>query len=218
MGLKWDQNVREHKRQYLGDLVQRARDLIYKEAAKITGAAVNHLLKPTSSVPTVVSYQYYLCYWSFLTSAARTQIECLCWPIRRKFWYPFTSCCWPPARIWAGSVEIPFYTSYSHLICCGLRRTTCNHAWWKVWGFLFSLHAKTNLYPPDIAKYRHLAQPSGASLVTHQRWRNWQHGTLRTFCRCAVHSELIVMFWLRFQYSAVYQFSKDFFLIIIGNS
>jgi hypothetical protein len=55
MGLKRDQNIREHKRRYFGDLVQRARDLIYKEAAKITGAAVNRLLKPTSSVPTIVS-------------------------------------------------------------------------------------------------------------------------------------------------------------------
>jgi hypothetical protein len=66
MGLKRDLKIRENKCRYLGDLVQRARNLIYKKAAKITGAAVNRLLKPTSSVPTVVS-RYHFCCLSFLT-------------------------------------------------------------------------------------------------------------------------------------------------------
>ena len=71
MGLKRDLKVRENKRQYFGNLVQRARNLIYKKAAKITGAAVNRLLKPTSSVPTVVSH-YHFCCLSFLTSTTPT--------------------------------------------------------------------------------------------------------------------------------------------------
>ena len=54
MGLKRDLKVRENKRQYFGDLVQTARNLIYNKAAK-TGAAVSCLLKLSSSVPTVVS-------------------------------------------------------------------------------------------------------------------------------------------------------------------
>jgi hypothetical protein len=67
MGLQRDLKVRENKRPYFGDLVQQARNLIYKKAAKITGAAVNRLLKPTSSVPTVVSH-YHFCRLSFLTT------------------------------------------------------------------------------------------------------------------------------------------------------
>jgi hypothetical protein len=61
MGLKRDQKTREHKRQYFGNLVQQARNLIYEEGAKVTGAAVNRLLKPTSSVPTVMSHLYHFC-------------------------------------------------------------------------------------------------------------------------------------------------------------
>lgn len=67
MGLKRDHKVRQHKRQYFGHLVQQARNLVYKNAAKITGAAVNRLLKPTSSVPTVVSHHYHFFCWLFLT-------------------------------------------------------------------------------------------------------------------------------------------------------
>lgn len=72
MGLKRDLKVRENKRQYFGDLVQKARNLIYKKAAKITGAAVNRLLKPSSSVPTVVSH-YHFCRLLFQTIGT----ECL---------------------------------------------------------------------------------------------------------------------------------------------
>ncbi len=194
MGLKRDHKVREHKRQYFGDLVQRARNLIYNQAAKITGAAVNCLLKPTSSVPTVVSHHYHFCCWSILTSATQTWIECLRWPIRRGFWYPFASRRGSPAWIQAGHVEIPLYTSHSHLICCGPRWTTCNHAWWKVRGFLFFMHATTNLHPPDITKYCPLARPSGASLVMHQKWKNWLLGTLTSGKQQCPFSHLFLLF------------------------
>ena len=40
---------------YLFDSVQIARNAIYKLGAAIAGEAVNRLLKPTSSVPTMVS-------------------------------------------------------------------------------------------------------------------------------------------------------------------
>jgi len=75
MGLKRDLKVRENKRQYFSDLVQKAQNLIYNKAAKITRAAVSRLLKPSSSVPTVVSLKSLsFLSFSFLTPI---QIECL---------------------------------------------------------------------------------------------------------------------------------------------
>lgn len=45
-------------RNILQDAVQTARRFIYQLCLPIYGAAVNKLLKPTSSVPTVVSHVY----------------------------------------------------------------------------------------------------------------------------------------------------------------
>jgi hypothetical protein len=58
-GTKRDAQFRKKNvRKYLLDFVHVARDAIYRRAAKISGAVVNRLLKPTSSVPTLVSFFY----------------------------------------------------------------------------------------------------------------------------------------------------------------
>jgi hypothetical protein len=58
-GTKRDTQFREKNgRKYLLDFVHLAWDAIYRRAAKIGGAVVNRLLKPTSSVPTIVSFLY----------------------------------------------------------------------------------------------------------------------------------------------------------------
>ncbi len=55
-GRKRDSNFRlKYARTYISDLVEVARNAIYKSAAAIAGVVVNRLLKVTSSVPTVVS-------------------------------------------------------------------------------------------------------------------------------------------------------------------
>jgi hypothetical protein len=55
-GTKRDSQFREKNvRKHLLDFVRVARDAIYRRAAKISGEVVNRLLKPTSSVPTLVS-------------------------------------------------------------------------------------------------------------------------------------------------------------------
>jgi hypothetical protein len=55
-GMKGDTKFRlKNVRTYLFDYVQIARNAIYKLGAAIAGEAVNRLLKPTSSVPTIVS-------------------------------------------------------------------------------------------------------------------------------------------------------------------
>jgi hypothetical protein len=55
-GTKRDSNFRlKNVRTYLFDYVQIARNAIYNSAAAIAGTVVNRLLKPTSSVPTLVS-------------------------------------------------------------------------------------------------------------------------------------------------------------------
>lgn len=99
MGLKRDLKVRKDKRQYFGNLVQQARNLIYKKVTKITGAAVNRLLKPTLSVPTVVSH-YHSCCLSFLTTVEtllthtpRWRVQAMgyerLWVIRVRFGWDF---------------------------------------------------------------------------------------------------------------------------------
>ena len=56
VGLAADMKTRiEKARRYLGDAVNEARKSIYKLGLPIGGAAVERLLKPTSSVPTKVS-------------------------------------------------------------------------------------------------------------------------------------------------------------------
>ena len=56
-GTKRDSKFRlQNDRTYLFDHVLAARNAIYKSAAPIAGAAVNRLLKATSSVPTLVSH------------------------------------------------------------------------------------------------------------------------------------------------------------------
>jgi hypothetical protein len=53
--MKRDNKFRlKNVRTYLFDYVQIARDAIYRLGAAIAGAAVNRLLKTTSSVPTLV--------------------------------------------------------------------------------------------------------------------------------------------------------------------
>jgi hypothetical protein len=55
-GAKRDSQFREENvRKYLLDYVCAARDAIYKNAFAIGGAIIDRLLKPTSSVPTLVS-------------------------------------------------------------------------------------------------------------------------------------------------------------------
>jgi hypothetical protein len=54
-GAKPDSQFREkNARKYLLDYVRLARDAIYRRAAAIGGAVIDRLLKPTSSVPTLV--------------------------------------------------------------------------------------------------------------------------------------------------------------------
>lgn len=56
MGWIPDANFRvKEVRRYLHGKVQAARDLIYRVGRAVAGAHVNNLLKPTSSVPTLVS-------------------------------------------------------------------------------------------------------------------------------------------------------------------
>ena len=64
-GTKRDSQFREKNvRKYLLDYVRVARDAIYGRAAAIGGAVIDRLLKPTSSVPTLVSI-FRLCYANF---------------------------------------------------------------------------------------------------------------------------------------------------------
>ena len=56
-GAKRDSQFREKNvRKYLLNYVRAARDAIYKRASAICGVVVDRLLKPTSSVPTLVSF------------------------------------------------------------------------------------------------------------------------------------------------------------------
>ena len=56
-GAKRDSQFREKNvRRYLLDYVRTARDAIYKRAFAIGGVVIDWLLKPTSSVPTLVSF------------------------------------------------------------------------------------------------------------------------------------------------------------------
>jgi len=56
-GAKRDSQFRENNvRKYLLDYVREAQDAIYKRASAIGGVVINRLLKPTSSVPTLVSF------------------------------------------------------------------------------------------------------------------------------------------------------------------
>ena len=60
MGLVRDMTARVTKvRKFLARLVNSARELIYKKAVPIGGAAIEGLLKSTSSVPTVVRFKSY---------------------------------------------------------------------------------------------------------------------------------------------------------------
>ena len=55
MGLVYDLRARIQKaREYLSDIVLRARDFVYKLGMPIAGAAVERLLKARSLVPTMV--------------------------------------------------------------------------------------------------------------------------------------------------------------------
>jgi hypothetical protein len=55
-GAKRDSQFREKNvRKYLLNYVRAARDAIYKRASAICGVVIDRLLKPTSSVPTLVS-------------------------------------------------------------------------------------------------------------------------------------------------------------------
>ncbi len=54
MGLRRDRTMRETLRRIPMDLVQRARKFIYETALPIGGAAVNSLLKASSSIPIIV--------------------------------------------------------------------------------------------------------------------------------------------------------------------
>jgi hypothetical protein len=61
-GAKRDSQFREKNiRKYLLDYVHAARDAIYKGASAIGGVVIDRLLKPTSSVPTLVCY-FVICY------------------------------------------------------------------------------------------------------------------------------------------------------------
>ena len=54
-GAKRDSQFHEENvRKYLLDYVRVARDAIYRRAAAIGGVVIDRLLKPTSSVPTLV--------------------------------------------------------------------------------------------------------------------------------------------------------------------
>lgn len=56
-GAKRDSQFREKNvRKYLLGYVRAARDAIYKRACAIGGVVIDRLLKPTSSVPTLVSF------------------------------------------------------------------------------------------------------------------------------------------------------------------
>lgn len=56
MGLKPDMTFRlNHVRKFLSGLVASARNAIYKQARSIGGSVIDRILKPTSSVPTMVS-------------------------------------------------------------------------------------------------------------------------------------------------------------------
>ena len=56
-GAKRDSHFREKNvRKYLLNYVRVARDAIYRNAAAIGGAVIDRLLKPTSSVPTLVIF------------------------------------------------------------------------------------------------------------------------------------------------------------------
>jgi len=64
-GAKRDSQFREKNvRKYLLDYVRAARDAIYRGAAAIGGVVVDRLLKPTSSVPTLVII-FRCCYANF---------------------------------------------------------------------------------------------------------------------------------------------------------
>jgi hypothetical protein len=61
-GAKRDSQFREKNvRKYLLDYVRVARDAIYRSAVAIGGVVIDRLLKPTSSVPTLVIIFYPCC-------------------------------------------------------------------------------------------------------------------------------------------------------------
>jgi hypothetical protein len=61
-GAKRDSQFREKNvRKYLLDHVRAARDAIYRRAVAIGGVVIDRLLKPTSSVPTLVIIFTSLC-------------------------------------------------------------------------------------------------------------------------------------------------------------
>jgi hypothetical protein len=56
MGRRWDVGFRlKSARQYLADKVQQARRIVYKLGKAVAGTGVDGILKPTSSVPVIVS-------------------------------------------------------------------------------------------------------------------------------------------------------------------
>jgi hypothetical protein len=60
MGLKPDMAFRlKNVRRFLSGFVASARDAIYKHARSIGGSVIDRILKPTSSVPTVVSFCFH---------------------------------------------------------------------------------------------------------------------------------------------------------------
>ena len=63
-GAKRDSQFREKNvRKYLLDYIREARDAIYRRAVAIGGVVIDRLLKPTSSVPTLVII--FPCYANF---------------------------------------------------------------------------------------------------------------------------------------------------------
>ncbi len=66
MGMKRDTKFRlKNPRTFMLNQIQKARLWIYEKARSITSRAVEDLLKPTSSVPTMVCY---LCYLSVVSN------------------------------------------------------------------------------------------------------------------------------------------------------
>jgi len=66
MGLARDISQRLNVRKFFLDKVLRARDWIYKKGGGVTSKAVEDILKPTSSVPTMVRPHNSLEYYTFI--------------------------------------------------------------------------------------------------------------------------------------------------------
>ena len=74
MGLKPDMAFRlKNVQRFLSGFVASARDAIYKHVCSIGGSVIDRILKPTSSVPTVVSFCFY-----DLVYKLNDWTECLC--------------------------------------------------------------------------------------------------------------------------------------------